>query len=338
MKQLGQRFVSFSGALLVILAPGVGHCTTAGQRQIAARSRPLTPMVRIEPLWRPTPKSSFCIWFSFTATPNTQVADERIVGGLRDGRADISSYEQEAANTLSEDKFFPRKVDGKRVATHNVIQAYLYVAAGKRATTDTIAWTCNQPILVASSSIVVLSGPGTTARPASASSSGQPLAKAMSTSFHHRAQAGQFAVRISHLPTRRPAGAGDVTVAVRFCVDPRGRVADAELAGGDGDARAVALAAIKAVPFTPRGSTAPPNVRGLLIGTPGSSGVTYRPLLSLVTFGDFMGHFRGLPAFTPVWSCGLMTRVHVYAQPVNGAIARIDRAWFNSLNAKPPTH
>lgn len=339
MKQAGQRAVTFSGALLVILTAGLGGCTTTGQPQAVARSRPLVPMLRIEPLWKPPPKSTFCIWFSFTATPKGGVAHERVVAGLRNDKVDLSPYEQQAANTLAEDKFFPREVKGKPVATHNVVQAYLYVSTGKRATENTIAWACNQPILVTSHPIIVLSGPATAAKPTAASSSGNPPSKMMSTSFDRGAKAGQFAVRISHVPPHHPLGSADVPVTVRFCVDPRGHVADAELAGGDGHARAIALAAIEALPFTPRGSGAPANnARGLLIGMPGSSGVTYQPvlILSTITTGDFMGRSRRLHAVTPMWSCGLVTRVDVYPRPVNGVVAKIDRAWFNSLDAKPP--
>ena len=162
------------------------------------------------------------------------------------------------------------------------------------------------------------------------------LPKGASVSSRRESEAVQFAVRIRHLPTHRRVG--DVTVAANFCVDPAGHVADVTMTGGDNDTRALALKALKAVPFTPRGSNAAPNVRGLLIGEPGPSGGTYQPLLSVTSIGYFMGRPEAsLPASTPMWSCGLMTRVHVYSKPVNDTIAKIDRAWFHSLSAEPPT-
>lgn len=339
MKRLGWSAVPSLMVLPLILATFLGACTT-GPKPIVHSKPAIVPLVRIVPAWSPQAKTSFCIWFSFTVTAKGAVADEQVVAGLREGNADISRYEQEAASALANSAFFPRKEGWKPIATPNVIQAYLNDAATTRKTEGAVTWTCNQPLLVTSRPILVFL-PAATAGLTTMATSHEPLSATTLSSTNGPASATQFAVRIEHMPRSLSDGQGNAAIKVQFCIDPTGHVADAIMSDGSRAEQAIALAALNAVPFTPRGENSPP-VQGLLIGAPEASAARYRPLLFLApirTKGFLLDRSRALPPPSkPIWSCGLVTRVHVLPNPVNGVIATIERASFKSLNTQAPTN
>lgn len=329
MKRSDERAVSFLLALSLVLVSALGACTTANPSKTPQATKTQaslpTPMVRIIPLWFPTPKKSFCMWFRFTVTANGAIANEQLVGGLSMGKSDISRYVQSTANTLAEYKYFPRKVDGKPVATPNVIQAYLNDAAKSKSEELSIAWTCNQPLLVTPRPVLVLPPAATAGAPAMAPGSA------------NGSDGAQFAVRIKNMPVGASAMHGSAAVKIEFCVDPTGHVANATPSGGDIAAQALALEALDAVPFSPRGSSAPPNVRGLLMRAPKIASNPYRPLVSVYTLGTVRGHStNSFPHSKPQWSCGLETRVNVFSHPENGAIATIERASIVAISEQPP--
>lgn len=192
------------------------------------------------------------------------------------------------------------------MSTPNVVQIFIFIIEHHRSNIlgshlrtnspeteqqvrHTLNWMCTQPLFV------VRPIPILAATPAGRTAPRSPVpATAPATLTYLPAASANPAVILSR---RLLPGPESATVTAKFCIDPKGRLADVVLHG---------------VKFTDRAASA--------LAVLGTLGFSAR------TIGK-----------TPVWTCGFTTRIRFFGTPEHGRIGAIERTRFTALSGTPPT-
>ncbi|GEM_PF-4748819 len=269
----------------------------------AVQSRPLTPVYRASPRF-PYNKSLIrrqgCVGMVFSVSRTGRVANIRVLSAYpRWG------FVKPSRDAIAQWRFLPPLIDGKPVPTPRVRQIFIFQVHAnpnilgshlhansreiEKQVHDTLSWMCAQPLFLVRPIPILAAHPASRAAP-------RPPAPSTAPAILTYLPAASInpAVILARRLLPEPQS---TTVTARFCIDPKGRLANVVLRGARSTARAAsALAALDALDFSAR------------------------------TIDKI-----------PVWTCGLTTRMRFFAPPRHGRIGAIERTRFTVLSGTPPT-
>ncbi|MGA7965804.1 MAG: hypothetical protein WCB49_07950 [Gammaproteobacteria bacterium] len=320
-------------ALLLAIVFATSACTsprTGNTPASGGADGSVKPLVRIAPIYPLVAEvrkdKGVCVSTQFTLTTSGRVASLKIVGAYPTIRhVQKYGYVSAMRHAMEGWRFAAQPKAGDVSSTPKILQKMIFIRIPPGTVSSDMALhlVCRQPYLLTPGPISILSD-----------SAPQPGLSETTDEAAHKTRAGTVTGTSVSIPLtmhNAKSWQGVENIQARFCVDPQKRIANVVMKGGTLDGRAVALAALDALPTVsvrdPKSASQPQHLA--TIEVTGS------------TAGDESVFDRIIPtenkvrkAGIPIWACGLRVKVRLLAKPQGRTIGLIKRTSSGQLSGE----